>query len=363
MQPPFDTTFVNRSARYLNDHQRWNAIRQRDAEADGHFVYSVKTTGIYCRPSCGSKLPLRLNVDFHVSCAAAERAGFRACRRCQPAGPTRDEQHAAVVAKACRILQATEEIPKLATLAAAVGLSPFHFHRLFTETLGVTPKAYASAQRAERVRKALAQGQPVTRAIYEAGYNSNSRFYAKSAEMIGMLPSQFRNGGAGARVQFAVGQCSLGEVLVAASAKGVCAIFLGDDPNKLVEHLQDQFPNADLVGGDRDFERVVAQVIGMIEKPRVRSRLPLDVRGTAFQQKVWQALRRIPPGRTASYAEIARRIRMPKAVRAVARACAANAIAVAIPCHRVVRTDGSLSGYRWGVERKRALLKREETKR
>ena len=346
---------------YLSDDQRWAAVVRRNRNADGQFYYAVKTTGVYCRPSCAARRARRENVAFHASCEAAEKAGFRPCKRCQPDGPALVEQNAARVARACRTIETAEVEPNLKMLAKAVGMSPFHFHRVFTKTVGLTPKAYATAHRAERMRKTLPQRGSVTEAIYEAGYNSNSRFYEKSYEMLGMRPKSFRSGGTGTTIRFAVGECSLGSVLVASSEKGVCAILLGHDPDKLARDLQDRFPRAKLIGGDRDFERVVSQVVGFVEEPQPGSALPLDVQGTAFQQKVWRALRKIPAGKTASYSEIAHRIGSPKAVRAVARACAANRLAVAIPCHRVVRTNGNLSGYRWGVERKRALLEREGT--
>jgi AraC family transcriptional regulator of adaptative response/methylated-DNA-[protein]-cysteine methyltransferase len=223
----------------------------------------------------------------------------------------------------------------------------------------LTPRAYAAAHRGKRVREGLARGESVTAAIYDAGYNSNGRFYEEADRVLGMTPTQRRAGGAGTDIRFAVGECSLGAILVARSERGVCAILLGDDPDELARDLQDRFPRARLIGGDTDFERVVALVVGFVEQPALGLDLPLDVRGTAFQQRVWQALREVPTGRTVSYAEVAQRIGAPKSVRAVAQACAANAIAVAIPCHRVVRHDGALSGYRWGVERKRALLERE----
>lgn len=262
---------------------------------------------------------------------------------------------------ACRMIERAGEMPSLAALADSVGMSPYHFHRVFKTATGVTPKAYMEAHRSNRVRKALPGCRTITDAIYEAGFNSNGRFYANSSQMLGMKPKDFRDGGAGAVIRFAVGECSLGSILVAASPKGICAILLGNDPHALVRDFQDRFPKADLIGGDRDFEKQVAQIVGFIEAPQIGLDLPLDVRGTAFQQRVWQALCEIPVGSTASYSEIAARIGAPRAVRAVARACASNAIAVAIPCHRVVRADGRLSGYRWGIERKRALLKRERT--
>ncbi len=341
------------------DEARWEAVKRRDRSAEGTFFYSVATTGVYCRPSCAARLPRRENVAFHPTCEAAERAGFRPCKRCRPNGPSQAERHAASVARACRMIEQAEEAPTLDALAKAAGLSPFHFHRVFKEITGVTPKAYASANRARRVKAELGTGASVTQAIFGAGYNSNSRFYEKATAMLGMKPSDYRAGGRHADILFAVGECSLGSILVAATKRGVCAIEFGDNPAALVEGLQDRFPKATLVGGDAAFEQLVARVVGFVETPGQGLDLPLDVRGTAFQQRVWEALRQIPAGRTASYADIAERIGRPSAVRAVAGACAANPAAVAIPCHRVVRTDGALSGYRWGVARKRELLARE----
>jgi AraC family transcriptional regulator of adaptative response/methylated-DNA-[protein]-cysteine methyltransferase len=338
---------------------RWAAVTARDRSRDGEFFYSVATTGVYCRPSCASRLANPRNVAFHATAADAEQAGFRPCKRCRPNEASSQERHAQIVAEACRRIEAAEEPPSLDDLARSAGLSSYHFHRLFKAVAGVTPKAYASAHRAERVRRELAGGAEVTTALYDAGFNASSRFYETSAAILGMRPSDYRAGGARAEIRFAVGQCSLGAILVAASDKGVCAIQMGEDPEALVRQLQDRFPRARLIGGDADFEQLVARVVGLVEAPGVGVDLPLDVRGTAFQQRVWQALRDIPAGSTASYAEVARRIGEPKAVRAVAQACASNPLAVAIPCHRVVRTDGALSGYRWGVERKRALLQRE----
>jgi AraC family transcriptional regulator of adaptative response/methylated-DNA-[protein]-cysteine methyltransferase len=305
---------------------------------------------------------LRENVSFHDSCQAAEAAGFRACKRCHPKEAGAPTRHGAAIAKACQLIETADELPNLERLAEIAGMSQFHFHRIFKAATGVTPKAYAAAHRARRIRDQLPRSETVTAAIYDAGFNSAGRFYANSAAVLGMAPAQFRAGGADAEIRFAVGQCSLGSILIAATAQGICAISLGDDANALVRDLQDRFPNAQLVGGDRAFEQWMAKVVGCVEAPELGLDLPLDVRGTAFQQRVWQALQKIPAGSTASYTEIARRIGAPTAVRAVARACASNPIAVAIPCHRVVRTDGSLSGYRWGVERKRALLKRESGK-
>lgn len=346
---------------YATDEQRWRAVLRKDLEADGKFLYSVRTTGVYCRPSCPSRTALRKNVAFHASAAEAEAAGFRPCQRCHPAGASLAERHAAAVRKACAIIASSDGLPNLEQIARAAGLSRFYFHRVFRASTGVTPKAWAQAHRAKRVREELPRGRTVTAAIYAAGFNSNGRFYAAAPGLLGMSPTAFRRGGTGESLHFAIGQCSLGAILVAASARGVCAIALGDDPAALVRDLQDTFPHAHLSGGNRTFEQWVARVIGLVEDPRIGLDLPLDVRGTAFQRRVWQALRQIPPGATLSYTAVAQRLGIPKAVRAVAGACAANTIAVAIPCHRVVRTDGTLSGYRWGVERKRALLEREHT--
>jgi AraC family transcriptional regulator of adaptative response/methylated-DNA-[protein]-cysteine methyltransferase len=341
------------------DEGRWAAVVARDPAADGKFYYSVRTTGVYCRPACAARLANRANVAFHATAADARAAGFRPCKRCRPDEPPLAQRQAQAVAAACRAIEAAETPPTLAELARAAALSPHHFHRVFKAAAGVTPKAYADACRAARVRQALGQPGTVTEAIYAAGFNSGGRFYEQSQAVLGMTPTRLRAGGQGAAIRFAIGQCSLGAILVAATGQGVCAILLGDDPEALVRDLQDRFGRAELIGADAAFEATVAQVVGLVERPGQGLDLPLDVRGSAFRQRVWQALRRIPPGRTASYADIARAIGAPRAVRAVAQACAANPLAVAIPCHRVVRTDGALSGYAWGVERKRALLDRE----
>jgi AraC family transcriptional regulator of adaptative response/methylated-DNA-[protein]-cysteine methyltransferase len=341
------------------DEDRWQAVVARDARADGAFYYSVRTTGVYCRPSCGARQARRENVAFHATREDAEHAGFRPCLRCRPSGTSLSAEHAAIVAAACRTIELAETPPALAELAEAAGLSPFHFHRLFKASTGVTPKAYAVAARNRRMRGALAASRSVTEAIYDAGFNSSGRFYADAPGVLGMTPTRYRAGGAGETLRFAVGQTSLGPILVAATDKGIAAIEFGDDPEGLVKDLQDRFPAARLIGADAAFEGWVARAVGLVEFPSQPFDLPLDVRGTAFQQRVWQALRAIPSGSTASYSDIAQRLGMPKSVRAVAGACAANRVAIAIPCHRVVRNDGALSGYRWGVERKQALLDRE----
>lgn len=338
---------------------QWEAVMARDASRDGSFVYAVKTTGVYCRPSCPSRLPNRHNVLFFETTAAAAESGFRACRRCHPDGQSLSQVASDVVARACRAIEDAEELPKLGELAALAGLSPSHFHRLFKTITGLTPRAYGAAERAKRLRTELEGAGSVTHAIYGAGYNSSSRFYETSNQILGMTPSAYKRGGKDEEIRFAVGESSFGSILVAQSVKGICAISLGEDPETLIRELEDRFPNARLIGGDRGFEQLVAGVVGFVEQPRIGLNLPLDVRGSAFQERVWRALREIPAGETVSYAQVAQVIGAPKAVRAVARACAANTIAVAIPCHRVVKMDGELSGYRWGVERKRALLAKE----
>jgi AraC family transcriptional regulator of adaptative response/methylated-DNA-[protein]-cysteine methyltransferase len=300
-------------------------------------------------------------VNLHGSLAEAKATGFRPCKRCNPDGPSTDVENAAIVAKACRLIEESEEVPSLTGLAKAANLSTSYFHRVFKSVTGLTPKDYAEAHQASRVRDGLAKGHSVTEAMYDAGFNSSGRFYEKSKNMLGMTPTQYRSGGADEDIRFAVGQSSLGAILVASSDKGVASILIGDDPDGLVRDLQDRFPKARLVGGDKEYESMVARVVSFVEAPGIGLNLPLDVRGTAFQRRVWQALQDIPVGQTSSYSEIARRIGAPKSVRAVASACAANNIAVAIPCHRVVRNDGALSGYAWGVERKRELIAREAT--
>ena len=342
----------------MND-PRWAAVVARDPAGDGKFFYSVKTTGVYCRPSCAARVARPENVAFHLSTADAERAGFRPCKRCKPDQASLTDQRVAKIAELCRFIEGAESPPTLDKLARHAAMSVYHLHRIFKDITGLTHRSYAAAHRAKLVRRELGRSQTVTEAIYDAGYNSNGRFYGESNEVLGMTPTKYRAGGPNIEIRFAIGECSLGSILVAQSDRGVCAILLGDDPDRLAHDLQDRFPRAKLIGGDAEFEQLVATVVGFVEAPGLGLSLPLDVRGTSFQQRVWKALRDIPAGQTASYAEIAGRIGAPKSVRAVAQACGANALAVAIPCHRVVRSGGSLSGYRWGVERKRTLLERE----
>jgi AraC family transcriptional regulator of adaptative response/methylated-DNA-[protein]-cysteine methyltransferase len=348
-----------KSAKLITDDWRWQSLVRKDERADGLFWYSVKTTGVYCRPSCPARLPKRENVAFHDSTHNAEKAGFRACKRCGPKGSGLAGQHAEAVTTACRMIKEADEFPSLNELAVAVKMSPGYFHRLFKTATGLTPKDYANAHRADRVKRALPKLETVTQAIYDAGFNSNGRFYAGSSKMLGMKPKEYREGGAGNTIRFAIAECSLGSILIASSEKGVCAILMGDDPEALARDLQDQFPKANLIGGDDRYEKLVAKVVGFIEAPRIGLDLPLDIRGTAFQQRVWKELQRIPAGKTVCYSEVANLIGSPNSARAVAQACGANALAVAIPCHRMVRNNGDISGYRWGVDRKRALLARE----
>ncbi|GAA3994108.1 bifunctional DNA-binding transcriptional regulator/O6-methylguanine-DNA methyltransferase Ada [Comamonas faecalis] len=338
---------------------RWAAVQARDVAADG-WVYATRTTGVYRQPGSAARLPKRENVEFFDSAEAAEEAGYRRSHRAHGDQVSAAAERAARVACACRLIETAQTPLPLADLAAEIGMSPYHFHRMFKAETGLTPSAYGAAWRARRLREELSSPHAsITDAIYGAGFNSDSRFYEASGQRLGMRPRDWREGGVGAVIRFAVGQCALGAILVAQSQRGICAILLGDDPDRLVRELQDQFPKAEIIGGDAEFEQLVAEVVGFVEAPSMGLHLPLDVRGTAFQERVWRALREIPPGTTVSYADVAARIGAPKATRAVAQACGANHIAVAIPCRRVVRRDGQLGGYRWGVERKRELLRRE----
>jgi len=338
----------------------WNAVLRKDRAANGSFVYAVRTTGVYCRPSCGARRPKRENVVFFATAEHAQRAGFRACMRCNPDAMDSGTSHALAVERVCRLLEASDQPMSLEHMALEANLSPHHFHRVFKAITGVTPKAYAVRVRSQRVQIALNRAERVTGAIHDAGFNSSSRFYERAHETLGMTPSQYRKGAEGLPIRTAHAQCSLGVILVAATATGICAILLGDDVQALLQDLRARFPRAQLQGTDPAFEHLVSRAIEAIEDPGTTPELPLDIRGTAFQQRVWEALRHIPPGTTATYTEIAERLGTPRAVRAVAAACAANPIAVAVPCHRVVRRDGDLAGYRWGLERKRELLKREK---
>ena len=344
----------------LSDDDRWEALTKRDSLACGEFVYGVLTTGVYCRPNCTSRLPHRENVRFFETGKDAERAGFRPCKRCKPESTDWKQPQTRAVLKACRMIAEADEPLSLKELAHAAGLSPFHFQRLFKKIVGVTPKQYAMEKRSNRVREHLREDSTVTNAMYHAGFGSSSRFYEKATATLGMKPSIYKNGAQDMRIRFAIAPCFLGWVLVAATAQGICAIDFGDSPETLEEGLHRRFPKAEIHAPDPDFTAMVAKVLTFLEDPhRGRLDLPLEVQGTAFQRRVWQILQEIPPGDTVSYTDIASRIGKPNAARAVAQACAANPIAVAIPCHRVVRGNGQLGGYRWGIERKRVLLERE----
>ncbi len=337
------------------DDARWRAVQAKDGAHDGEFWFAVRTTGIFCRPSCPSRAPRRENVRFFDSPAAARAAGFRACLRCRPEAAGEDHPHADAVRRAIALADRADAPLSLGELADAAGLSRFHFARVFKALTGVTPMAWQRARRGERFGRALQSGATVTAAIYDAGFNSPSRVYEGGAAFA-MTPSAYRRRGAGETLRIATAPCALGTVVVAATAKGVCAIELGDDAAALESRVRARFSGATFIAADAQFDAWIAAVVRHLDRARGALELPLDLRGTAFQQRVWQALREIPAGSTASYAEVARRIGAPKAARGVAQACAANPAAVAVPCHRVVRGDGALGGYRWGLERKRQLL-------
>jgi AraC family transcriptional regulator of adaptative response/methylated-DNA-[protein]-cysteine methyltransferase len=342
---------------YLTQENQWNAVVGRDGAADKCFVYAVKTTGIYCRSSCSSRQPNRVNVAFFTTCEAAERAGFRACKRCRPKEFPSSLPESVV--EACRLIEEADEPPSLNELADAVGLSPFYFHRLFKEAVGVTPKAYADARRVARFQRELVGKGTVTEAVYNAGFRSSSRCYEKTDAMLGMRPKEFKHGAKGLRIRWAVAECCLGWVIVAATQKGICMIEFADSTQVLLTRLSDRFANAELLDGDKVLTNWVTRIVNQIETPGRHLDLPLDVQGTAFQQKVWKALQEIPIGETVSYSEVAHRIGSPTAVRAVAQAIGANPVAVAIPCHRVIGANSELTGYRWGIERKKKLLDKE----
>lgn len=340
---------------------RWKAVVARDRTENGRFVYGVKSTGIFCLPSCPSRRPKPENVLFFATNQEAINAGFRSCQRCKPDQLSVNHPHQELILDLCRFIEASEQEPCLANLSARAGLSTYHVQRLFKRATGLTPKEYARANRLNRLQNALQQYSSITHAAFNAGYNSASQFYEESSQLLGMNPTQYKAGGLNMEIYFALGESILGSVLVAQSQRGICAISLGDNPELLLNELQERFPKANLIGGDKHYESMVAQVIGFIEKPEAHFNFPLDISGTLFQQRVWKALQTIKPGETLSYSQLAERIGAPKSVRAVASACAKNVLAVAIPCHRIIRNNGDLSGYRWGVERKRTLLNREQS--
>jgi AraC family transcriptional regulator of adaptative response/methylated-DNA-[protein]-cysteine methyltransferase len=357
------TTVSNQSqsAVPLNEAHCWQAVQTRDRQFDGQFYYGVQTTGVFCRPSCASRQPKRENVRFFALPEAALQAGFRACRRCHPETVKLSDPQSELVQSICRLLDtATEEALDLAALSEQVALSRFHLQRLFKKLMGITPRQYAEARRTTLLKERLKAGERVSAATYAAGYGSSSRLYEKAAEQLGMTPAVYRQGGKGMQINYTVAPCPLGWLLVAATEKGICAVTLGDDAQTLAIELAAEFPEAVLEDNDLSLKEQVAALIAHLQGTLPHPELPLDVRGTAFQKRVWAELRRIPYGQTVSYAELANRIQQPSATRAVARACATNPVALVNPCHRVIRQNGELSGYRWGIERKQALLAREQ---
>ncbi|MBU1394757.1 MAG: bifunctional DNA-binding transcriptional regulator/O6-methylguanine-DNA methyltransferase Ada [Gammaproteobacteria bacterium] len=339
--------------------QRWQAVVRRDPQADGEFVYAVRTTGVVCRPSCPSRAAKRQNVEFFESAELAVAAGYRPCQRCRPDAISLQQRWTERVLEACRAIEQNPSALTLDQLAQQAGTSAHHFQRRFKAVTGLSPKAYHKAAQARRMRTALQSAQSVTEAIYEAGFNSSGRFYEDAPALLGMSPGSYRKGGVGEHLRYAIESCTLGRVIVAATRKGICAIEFDESAQALEARIRERFPQAQFEPVDAEFQQWIAQVLRYIAQPLSVLDLPLDVQGTVFQRRVWQALQAIPAGQTASYAEIAERIGQPKAFRAVAHACAGNPVAVAIPCHRAVRADGRLAGYRWGIARKAELLRRE----
>lgn len=341
---------------FETDEAKWAAIVSRDPLADQYFVYGVRTTGVFCRPSCPSRRPRRANVRFFSDGKLAERSGFRRCCKCNAQPKAAPE----AVLRACRLIEQRETPFTLGELSARFELSPSHFQRLFTRTVGVSPKRYFEWVRSQRFREGLNGSASVTEAIFAAGFGSSSRAYESSSETLGMTPTQYKKGGTSTRVRFTLSPCSLGWLLVAATERGVCLTSLADEPEALQERVKKQFPNAELEEEDTQLAAWVEELVALIDSPGQQCEIPLDIRGSAFQMRVWDALRGIPAGETASYSEIARRVGSPAAVRAVGTACGSNPVAPIIPCHRVLRSDGSLGGYGFGLERKTKLLEREK---
>ena len=343
----------------LNTEQCWAAVLAHDAAQDGRFFYSVKTTGVYCRPGCASRQPHRQNVAFHETTAAAEAAGFRPCKRCRPNEGSQADRHIAAIGRACALIRASDELPSLTELAGAAGISRFHFHRVFKQITGATPREWGKAHRLGRFADRLDAGEGIAEAAYAAGFGASSRAYEAAPNGLGMTPATRRRGGKGETIRFTIVSTWLGWAMVAATERGICMTALGDNRASLETELRRRFPAAQLQPADAALSGWAERVVRYITRPGDTLDLPLDIRGTAFQARVWRALQKIPPGRTATYSDIAAALGQPRAVRAVAQACASNKLAVVVPCHRVVRRDGDLAGYRWGVERKRALLAKE----
>jgi AraC family transcriptional regulator of adaptative response/methylated-DNA-[protein]-cysteine methyltransferase len=341
----------------MQSEMQWQQVMARDARQDGRFVFAVRTTGVYCRPSCPSRRPRRDSVEFFANPQQAEHAGYRACLRCKP---TEISAQARAVVRARQLLDEADGILTLAELSRRVGVSPFHLQRLFKRATGLSPREYQSARRMQQVKQGLRKGDDVTTALYDAGFGSPSRLYEKSSQQLGMTPGTYRRGGAGVTIQFAIVPSPLGRMMVAATSRGLCAVRFGESATDLERVLREEFRAAEIHRNDAALRSYVQPLMASIRGENATVDLPLDVRATAFQKKVWDELRRIPRGETRSYTEVAHAIGDDKAVRAVARACASNPVAIAVPCHRVVRSDGDISGYRWGVERKKKLLEQEQ---
>ena len=341
----------------MQSEKQWQQVMARDARQDGRFVFAVRTTGIYCRPSCPSRRPRRDSVEFFPDPRQAERAGYRACLRCKP---TEISSQARAVTKARRLLDEAEGVLTLAELSRRVGVSPFHLQRLFKRATGLSPREYQSARRMQQVKHGLRKGSDVTTALYDAGFGSPSRLYENSQKQLGMTPGTYGRGGEGLTIAFAIVPSPLGGMLIAGTPHGICSVRFGDTASELESELREEFHSATLVRDEAALQAYIVPLLANLRGQHVTIELPLDVRATAFQKKVWDALKRIPSGETRSYSEVAREIGDAKAVRAVARACASNPVAIAVPCHRVVRSDGELAGYRWGIDRKKKLLKREQ---
>ncbi|HWB48689.1 MAG TPA: bifunctional DNA-binding transcriptional regulator/O6-methylguanine-DNA methyltransferase Ada [Stellaceae bacterium] len=343
----------------LNQEQCWEAVRTHDASQDGQWVYSVKTTGVYCRPGCASRQPLRQNVAFYRTGEEAEAAGFRPCKRCRPNEGSPARRHVAAVERACALIRSRETLPSLDELAGAAGISRYHFHRVFKQITGATPREWGKAHRLDRFAARLEAGEPVAEAVYAAGFGASSRAYAAAPTGLGMTPAARRHGGRGETIRFTTVKTAIGWALVAATERGICMTALGDEKAPLEAELRRRFPAALIWPADDKLRRWAERIVHFVTDPAEQPDLPLDIRGTAFQARVWRALQKVPPGKTATYTEIAAALGQPKAVRAVAAACAANKLALLVPCHRIVRRDGDLAGYRWGLERKQKLLATE----
>lgn len=351
---------VAKKSEKLNDSQAWQAVLDRDRRYDGMFVYAVKSTGVYCRPSCASRRPRREMVEFFEEPKVAEQAGFRSCKRCRPTEMNGERELPQVITRVCRFIdEIIDEGPKLDRLAEVAGVSPFHLQRSFKSALGISPRQYAELKRFLRFKSRLQKGDDVTTAMYEAGFSGPSRLYEKSTTVLGMTPSAYRAGAPGAKIRYTTTESALGRIMVAATEKGVCAVRIGDSDKELEVNLRGEFSRAEITRDDRDLAAYVREIMRAAEGKAITHEIPLDIRHTAFQLKVWQELQRIGVGETRSYQQVAKAIGEPRAVRAVANACASNPVALVIPCHRVVRSDGESGGYRWGIERKQRLLAKE----